>query len=128
METKTDPTTAARLRDEFDRVRAATQGKTVSTIPDPLGHDGEVTVTTNSWRHTGAGEVQWLVGDEGVDRRYVRFRTWGPNGTDYIEKISYLKKENGHTEFHKRTVEPGDKVTYTTLAEAEDAGWVQGLA
>lgn len=125
---ESDAATAARLRAEFDKVRAATQGQTVSTIQDPLGADGEVTVTLNSWRHTGAGEVQWLVGDVGGDRRYVRFRSWGPNGTDFIEKSSYLKKENGHTEFHKRTISPGDAVAYTQQAEGDDAGWVQGLA
>lgn len=123
-----DAATAARLRGEFEKVRAATQGQTVSTIQDPLGEDGEVTVTTNSWRQTGAGEVQWLVGDVGADRRYVKFRSWGPNGTEFIEKSVYLKKENGHTEFHKRTLSPGDEVAYTQEAAGDDAGWVGGLA
>ena len=129
MSTNTDSQTAARLRDEFAKVRAALQGNTLITIPDPLGEDGEVTVLTNTWRQaTGAGEVSWLVGDPAGDHRYVRFRSWGPQGTDFLEKTSFLKKENGHIEFHKRRVEPGDKVTYLTQAEPDDQGWLDGLA
>ena len=128
METKTDPQTAARLKGEFEKVRAALQGQTAITINDPLGEDGEVTVQTNSWRQaTGAGEVVWLVGDTSGDHRYVRFRSWGPNGTDFLEKTAFLKKENGVTEFHKRRIEPGDKVVYTTDPEPDDKGWLGTL-
>jgi len=92
-------------------------------IEDPLGQDGLISVRMAFFKAAGGGEVLLRKGSAPQDRRYTRFRAYG----DTIEKTSYLSKENGHTEFHKRKVEPGDKVTYTTAADEQDQAWLDGL-
>lgn len=124
-----DNATAQRLRDEWTQVKSACQGLEAGImLSDPLGQDGEIHLKASMFRHTGAGEVVFLKGAPPADHRYTRFRTWGPTGTEYIEKSSYLVKENGTTEFHKRRVEPGDNVVAVHEMDGDDSGWAQALA
>lgn len=123
-----DASTAARIRGEWEKARAALQGKDLKEINDPLGEDGLVAVKTNSFRHTGGGEVVLVKGAPPADRRYTRFKAYGPHGEDTIEKSSYLIKANGATEFHKRRVEMGDKVTHFEEVQPEDQAWIESLS
>ena len=122
-----DPQTATRLREEWEQVKAATQGSTATEISDPVGQDGQVTLKLSAFRATGAGEVVLLKGAPPADHRYTRFRAWGPNGSDFIEKSSYLVKENGHKEFHRRRLEPGDNVVTTHEPDGDDQSWISTL-
>ena len=123
-----DAATANRIRGEWETVKGACQTAQPGPIQDPLGQDGEVELTMAYFRNTGAGEVVFRKGSAPADRRYTRFRTWGASGSDFIEKSSYLVKENGTTEFHKRRVEPGDNVVAIHELDGEDQGWANGLA
>ncbi len=125
--TSVDSATAARIRGEWSTVSAAMKGFTGSEIQDPLGEDGMVTVKTNFFKANGGGEVVLLKGAAPGDHRFTRFRAWGPAGNDHIEKSSYLVKENGTTEFHKRRVEAGDQVVAADAMDAEDQAWANGL-
>ncbi len=121
-----DNTTASRIRAEWEKMTVALKDKGGAAdhdIDDPLGEDGKVAVRMAYFRAAGGGEVLIRKGTAPNDRRYTRFRAYG----DTVEKTSYLMKENGHTEFHKRKVEAGDKVTYLTAPEAEDQAWLGGL-
>jgi hypothetical protein len=122
-----DSETANRLRTEFRSVHDAISKDSANEVTDPLGQDGTVTVQLRSFKATGGGEVIFLKGSAEGDKRWTRFRAWGPNGTDYIEKSSYLKGAGGASEFHKRRLEPGDNVVVFDQPEADDAGWIQGL-
>lgn len=123
-----DAATAARIRGEWERVKSALEGKNAQEVDDPLGEDGRVVVKTSAFRHTGGGEVVLLKGTPPADHRYTRFRAWGAHGEDTIEKSSYLVKANGVTEFHKRRVEGGDRVTAFDAVQPEDQSWIDSLA
>jgi len=121
-----DNATASRIRQEWQTVMSALKGKGDAgehEIQDPLGQDGLIAVRMAFFKAAGGGEVLLRKGSAPQDRRYTRYRAYG----DTIEKSSYLIKENGHREFHKRSVEAGDQVTYVTEAQGEDQTWVQGL-
>ena len=119
---------ASRLRAEWEHVKSALQGSSASEVEDPLGQDGTLTVKLNSFRHNGAGEVIFLKGTPPADHRYTRFRTWGATGSEFIEKSSYLVKESGYTEFHKKRAEPGENVVVVHEMDGEDQAWAQTLA
>lgn len=127
-EAAVDNDTATRIRGEWEKVKAAVQGQSESAINDPLGQDGVVSVVANSFRATGAGDVTFLKGDAGADRRYTRFRTWGPTGSENVEKTSLLISASGAKEFHKRRVEAGELVTVFDGMEEEDEAWAGTLA
>ena len=121
-----DSSTASRIRQEWTKMTQALKNKGGAAdqdIQDPLGQDGPIAVRLAFFKADGGGEVLVRKGLPPQDRRYTRFRAYG----DTIEKTSYLKKENGQTEFHKRTVESGDKVTYLTQPEGDDKDWLTGL-
>lgn len=118
-----DSETANRIRGEWEKVKASVQGSSATEIEDPLGADGTLAIVLNSFRHTGAGEVTFRKGTVGEDHRYTRFRAYGPNGSDIVEKSSYLVRADGVKEFHKRKVEAGDKVTATDELDADDQAW-----
>jgi hypothetical protein len=122
-----DTATATRIRDEWSKVSAALNGFSGDTVEDPLGEDGRLTVKLNYFKANGGGEVLFLKGAAPADHRYTRFRAWGPSGTEFIEKSSYLVKANGVTEFHKRRVENGDHVVTVHELEGEDQAWANGL-
>lgn len=122
-----DTATANRLKDEFLKVKSALQGKNVSHIEDPLGVDGMVKVEMNNFRATGAGEVILMKENDNGDRRYTRFRTWGPGGMDFVEKASYLVKNNGTTQFFKKRAEPGDQIISISEPEDDDS-WVDNFS
>ncbi|HEY4000564.1 MAG TPA: hypothetical protein VGO93_16965 [Candidatus Xenobia bacterium] len=129
MNQTVDAETTKRLRDEFGKVAAAVRGKGQATVEDPLGEDGLVTILVEGFRATGAGEVQLLKDDGQGNKRWTKYRTWGPNGTDFVEKTSYLKRADGATEFHKKRAQPGDEVQVSDQAEeADDQNWIQNLA
>lgn len=121
-----DSETAKRLREEWTKVKSL-QGVTATEVEDPLGKDGIVTVVSNGFRHTGAGEVTLRKGNPPEDHRYTRFRSWGPNGDDFIEKTSYLVKKNGEREFHKRRAEPNDVVFVADAMDNDDQVWTHSL-
>jgi hypothetical protein len=122
-----DSQTAERLRSEFKTVHDALSADSAPEVQDPLGQDGTVQVVTRSFRNTGGGEMVFLkTGDDGA-KRWTRFRSWGPSGTDFIEKSSYLLS-GGKGEFHKRKLEAGDNVTVFDAPDSEDQGWVGGLS
>jgi hypothetical protein len=123
-----DTQTAQRLRSEWEQVKSALNGQQVQQIEDPLGEDGTLNVQMSFFKHNGGGEVLFRKGDTTGDHRYTRFRAWGPNGADFIEKSSYLVKANGHKEFHKRRLELSDTVVVTHEMDGEDAAWASSLA
>lgn len=123
-----DTETANRLRDEFLKVREALQGKEVSLIEDPLGSGDEIEVVMNYFRASGAGDITIKKTNERGDKRYTRFRTWGADGVDYVEKSSYLVKANGVEEFAKKRAEPGDNVYVAYEADSDDDAWISKLA
>lgn len=123
-----DSATAQRLRGEWQQVRQALQGQQVQQVEDPLGQDGTLTVKMSFFKQNGGGEVLFLKGEAPGDHRYTRFRAWGPNGADFIEKSSYLVKENGHKEFHKRRLELSDNVSVVHEMDGEDQAWASALA
>ena len=121
-----DNATASRIRQEWQTMTTALKGKGDAgdhEIQDPLGQEGMVAVRMAYFKAAGGGEVLLRKGKAPQDRRYTRYRAYG----DTIEKSSYLMKANGHKEFHKRTVESGDKVTYVTDPQGDDKSWVDGL-
>ncbi len=121
-----DNVTADRIRQEWQTLVSALKDNGNAgdqEITDPLGQDGQVAVRLAFFKAAGGGEVLLRKGTAPYDRRYTRFRVYG----ETLEKTSYLIKENDHREFHKRTVEAGDKVTYVTEPEGDDKGWVSGL-
>ncbi|MFN8611956.1 MAG: hypothetical protein U0931_30705 [Vulcanimicrobiota bacterium] len=122
--TSVDNSTATRIRSEWDKVHAALKDFSGSEISDPLGEDGQVTVVMKFFKAAGGGEVVLRKGAAPGDRRYTRFRAY----SNTIEKSSFLKKENGTTEFHKRKVEAGDKVTVLDSPEGDDQGWCDSMA
>jgi hypothetical protein len=71
-----------------------------------------------------------LLKDDGQgNKRWTKYRSWGPQGTDYIEKASYLLQADGSTEFHKKRLEPGDQIVASDSAdEADDQSWVASLS
>lgn len=123
-----DSATADRLRTEWQKVSSALQGQQIQQIEDPLGEDGQVAVKLSFFKANGGGEVLFLKGDPSEDHRYTRFRAWGANGSDFIEKSSYLVKKNGVKEFHKRRLEPGDQVVVSDSMDSDDQAWANGLA
>lgn len=123
----TDSAVAQRIQEEWDKVRAALQGQSLSEVQDPLGNDGLLSVKMSFFKANGGGEVLLCKGSAPGDRRYTRFRAFGPTGLDTIEKTSYLIKADGTTVFHKRRVEAPDTVTVLDLIDAEDEAWSQSL-
>ncbi|MBN9417608.1 MAG: hypothetical protein J0I12_19315 [Candidatus Eremiobacteraeota bacterium] len=121
--TTVDNSTATRIRSEWDKVQAAVKDFAGSELNDPLGEDGQVHLVSKFFRHAGGGEVVLRKGSAPGDQRWTRFRAYG----DTLEKSSYLLKENGVTEFHKRKVETGDKVTASDAPDADDSTWTGGL-
>lgn len=121
--TTVDNSTATRIRSEWTKMEAALKDFSGSELTDPLGEDGEVTLVSKFFRHAGGGEVVLRKGSAPGDQRWTRFRVFG----DTVEKSSYLLKENGVTEFHKRKVEPGDKVTASEAPDSDDQAWTGGL-
>lgn len=117
-----DAATAARIRDEWQKVERGLKGRDLEEVNDPLGDDGVVAVLTNSFRKAGGGEVVLRKGQAPDDHRYTKFRAYG----DVVEKSSYLVKANGSTEFHRRTVE-GDKVIHVDEIQPEDQTWIDSL-
>ena len=128
MNAAVDSDTANRIRGEWDKVKAAVQGKSETSLDDPLGQDGTVDVVANNFRPTGAGDVTLSKGEADSDRRYTRFRSWGPTGTESVEKSSLLISASGAKEFHKRRVEAGDTVTIFDEMEGDDEAWAGTLA
>jgi len=122
-----DPVVAQRIQGEWDKVRAALQGQNLSEVQDPLGEDGLLAVKMSFFKANGGGEVLFCKGSAPSDRRYTRFRAFGPTGLDTVEKTSYLIKADGTTVFHKRRVEAPDTVTVLDFIDAEDEAWIQGL-
>ncbi|MCD4783285.1 MAG: hypothetical protein K8T10_05555 [Candidatus Eremiobacteraeota bacterium] len=122
-----DTETANRLRDEFLRVREALQGMEVASIEDPLGSGDEIEVVMNYFRASGAGDVTMKKTNEKGDKRFTRFRTWGADGMDYVEKSSYLVKANGVKEFAKKRAEPGDSIHVAHEADSDDEAWISKL-
>lgn len=129
MQQTVDVETAKRLKDEFQRVSQAVKGKAGSTLEDPLGEDGVVTVLTESFRQTGAGEILLLKDDGQGNKRWTKYRSWGASGTDFVEKSSFLRRADGATEFHKKRAQPDNQVQVSDAAEeADDQNWIQQLA
>ena len=122
--TTVDNSTATRIRSEWDKVHSALKDFAGSELNDPLGEDGQVTVVSKFFKAAGGGEVVLRKGAAPGDRRYTRFKAYGST----IEKSSYLVKENGVKEFHKRKVEDGDKVTAVDAAEGDDQTWCSSMA
>lgn len=120
--------TDQRLRDEWNKVKSAMQGQTVTQVEDPLGEDGTVDVKMNFFKANGGGEVLFLKGDPSGDHRYTRFRAYGPNGADNVEKSSYLVKANGVKEFHKRKVDASGQVAVAHEMDGDDTAWATALA
>lgn len=125
---ESDQHAAQRLREEFRTVREALQRDGAETVPDPLGSGDRLRVQLRSFKANGGGELVLLKEGEEGEKRWTRYRAWGARGTDYVEKTSYLVKPNGHTDFHKRTVDPQQAVAYVQKPEDLDQGWLQGLS
>ena len=121
--TTVDNSTAARIRSEWDKMQAVLKDFSGTELSDPLGEDGQVSLVSKFFRHAGGGEVVVRKGAAPGDQRWTRFRAYG----DTVEKSSYLLKANGANEFHKRKVEPGDKVTASEAPDGDDQTWVSGL-
>lgn len=122
--TSVDNSTATRIQSEWDKVHAALKDFSGTETSDPLGEDGQITVVMKFFKASGGGEVVLRKGSAPGDRRYTRFKAYGST----IEKSSFLKKENGSTEFHKRKVEAGDKVTASDAPDGDDQAWCNTLA
>ncbi len=121
-----DQATAHRIRGEWQKLVAALKDKGNAAdheIDDPLGEDGNIAVRMAFFKAEGGGEVLLRKGTPPRDRRYTRLMAQG----DTLEKTSYVMKEDGHREFHKRTVQAGDQVTYQNKPESEDQAWIDGL-
>lgn len=123
-----DSATAQRIQGEWEKVRGALQGQNLTEVQDPLGNDGLVAVKLSFFKANGGGEAVLCKGAAPADHRYTRFRAYGPNGADTIEKTSYLIKADGTTEFHKRKVQVPDMVTVVDVPESDDEAWMKGLA
>lgn len=121
--TTVDNSTATRIRSEWSKMEAALKDFSGSELSDPLGEDGQVTLVSKFFRHSGGGEIVVRKGSAPGDQRWTRFRVFG----DTVEKSSYLLKQNGVTEFHKRKVETGDKVTASEAPDSDDQAWTGGL-
>ena len=122
-----DTSIANRLKDEMAKIKEVLENYGDSHVEDPLGVDGVVKVERNSFRITGAGDVILLKENDQGDRRFTRFRSWGPMGDDYVEKTSYLIKNNGTTKFFKKRVEPGDEIISLSEPEDSDIEWIDGI-
>lgn len=125
---ESDQQAAHRIREEFRTVREALERDGSESVADPLGTGQTLRVQLRSFKANGGGELVLLKEGEKGEKRWTRYRAWGPRGTDYVEKTSYLVKPGGHTDFHKRTVDPSQGVAYVQRPEEIDQGWIQGLA
>ena len=121
--TSVDTTTASRIRSEWEKIQTALKDFAGTEINDPLGEDGMVAVQLKFFKANGGGEVLLRKGTPPGDHRYTRFRAFA----ETVEKSSYLVKENGQTEFHKRSVAPGDQVTAADEMDSDDRGWAGAL-
>jgi hypothetical protein len=128
MQTQSDSLTYNRIFEEWNRIREALSGSTATEVDDPLGNDGLVFVQLNFHKANGGGEVVLRKGTAPADHRYTRFRAFGPNGSDTVEKTSFLVKADGTTEFHKRRLQNSDEVTVVDVPEADDEAWMASLS